>query len=104
MKLLNKHEIMKAQQIDHVYNENLVHSQISHPFIVNFEGLAQDSKYLYLVLELINGGFYAATVTSCFEYLHNKNIIFRDLKPENLLIGNDGYLKLTDFGFAKFLT
>lgn len=84
--------------------------------------MAQDSKYLYLVLELINGGelftylrnvesfttdqsrFYAATVATCFEYLHNKNIIFRDLKPENLLIANDGYLKLTDFGFAKFLT
>ncbi len=96
--------------------------QITHPFIVSFEGLAQDSRYLYLVLELINGGelftylrnvesfttdqarFYASIVTSCFEYLHSKNIIFRDLKPENLLIGNDGYLKLTDFGFAKFLT
>lgn len=35
--------------------------------------------------------------------MHSKNIIFRDLKPENLLIGNDGYLKLTDFGFAKVL-
>lgn len=120
--MLNKHEIMKAQQIDHVYNENFVHSHLNHPFIVNFEGLAQDSKHLYLVLELINGGelftylrnvesfttdqarFYAATVACCFEYLHSKNIIFRDLKPENLLIGNDGYLKLTDFGFAKFLT
>ena len=56
LKLLNKGEIIKAQQIDHVYNENFVHSQINHPFIVNFEGLAQDSKYLYLVLELINGG------------------------------------------------
>lgn len=56
LKLLNKGEIIKSQQIDHVYNENFVHSQISHPFIVSFEGLAQDSKYLYLVLELINGG------------------------------------------------
>lgn len=36
-----------------------------------------------------------------FEYLHTKNIIYRDLKPENLLIADDGYLKLTDFGFAK---
>lgn len=36
-----------------------------------------------------------------FEYLHDKNIIFRDLKPENLLIAEDGYLKLTDFSFAK---
>ena len=38
-----------------------------------------------------------------FEYLHTKNIVYRDLKPENLLIGADGYLKLTDFGFAKFI-
>jgi protein kinase X len=38
-----------------------------------------------------------------FEYLHSKNIVYRDLKPENLLIGADGYLKLTDFGFAKYV-
>merc|ERR1711981_1227929 len=47
--------------------------------------------------------FYAAQVGMMFEYLHSKNVIYRDLKPENLLINIDGYMKLTDFGFAKIV-
>ena len=38
-----------------------------------------------------------------FEYMHGMDIIYRDLKPENLLVSGDGYLKLTDFGFAKIV-
>ena len=38
-----------------------------------------------------------------FEFLHSKNVIYRDQKPENLLIAVDGYMKLTDFGFAKIV-
>ena len=47
--------------------------------------------------------FYAANVCSAFEYLHESRIVYRDLKPENLLLDADGYLKVVDFGFAKVI-
>lgn len=47
--------------------------------------------------------FYVAEIISVLEYLHERDIVYRDLKPENLLIDNEGHLKFTDFGFAKIL-
>ena len=119
MKIMKKIVILKSKQADHIANEIKILSMINHPFVINFEGFAQDEKYLYLALELINGGelftylrgigrfpveqarLYIAQIISIFEYLHSKDIIYRDLKPENILIHKIGYLKLTDFGFAK---
>ena len=118
---MKKAEILKLKQVDHVISEFSILRMLSHPFLVNLIGYMQDDRYLYLALEYIPGGelftylrdlvrlevnhckLFAAQIILMFEYLHSKNIIYRDLKPENLLIDSDGYLKLTDFGFAKII-
>ena len=47
--------------------------------------------------------FYTAEITLSMQYLHKHEIVYRDLKPENLLIDREGHIKITDFGFAKQL-
>ena len=120
MKILKKCDIIKQKQVDHLYSEFKILSIMNHPFIVELKGVyLKDPKYLYLILEYVPGGelfsllrsnltfpiqqarFYVAHIVTIFEYLHEKQIIYCDLKPENILIAKTGYLKLTDFGFAK---
>jgi len=119
LKIMKKSEVIRLKQVEHVKAETAILSMIEHPFIVNLLATFQDDKRLFLVLEFINGGelfshlrtegrlpdadgkFYSAEIVLAFAYLHEKDIIYRDLKPENLLIDCDGHLKITDFGFAK---
>lgn len=72
-------------------------------FLRQTNGLESQFRYLY-VFFCVTGNFYAAEIVSALEYLHARNIVYRDLKPENLLLAKDGHLKITDFGFAKKLT
>jgi len=53
---MKKVEILKSKQTDHIMNEIKILAKIEHPFIIKFEGFSQDDRYLYLGLELINGG------------------------------------------------
>lgn len=121
IKCLKKSHLIRTKQVDHVSSEYQILKLTHHPLLVNLIGFTQDSSNLYFALEFVPGGdlftflrtlgkfenaqakIYASQIALMFEYLHSFDIIYRDLKPENLLIGADGYLKLTDFGFAKIV-
>mmetsp|Transcript_88843 Transcript_88843/g.265050 ORF Transcript_88843/g.265050 Transcript_88843/m.265050 type:complete len:361 (-) Transcript_88843:90-1172(-) len=119
LKIMKKSEVIRLKQVEHVKAEVAILARIEHPFVVNLLTRFQDDKRLFLVLEFVNGGelfsylrkqgrlpdadarFYAGEIVLAFGYLHSMNIIYRDLKPENLLIDCEGHMKITDFGFAK---
>lgn len=121
LKILNKSKLAKVKQVEHIRNEKQTLSTTSHPFIVSLIATFQDTRKLYLLMEYVNGGelfkhlrvntkititaarFYGAEIVTVLQYLHSQNIVFRDLKPENLLIDNTGHIKVVDFGFAKYL-
>lgn len=92
-----------------------------HTFIIKLFNTFQDTDRVYILSEICLGGelfrilrskkcfskktamFYAASVVLAFQHMHGMHILYRDLKPENLMLDNYGYLKVVDFGFAKVL-
>ena len=121
LKMMQKHEILRLKQLDHIHSEKTILSHINFPFIVRLYGTFQNTRSVYMLLEYAMGGelfsylrrlgkfpldtarFYAAEIVLALEYLHSRNIVYRDLKPENLLLDGQGHIKITDFGFSKFV-
>lgn len=116
---MKKQEMLYKNQVAHVRAERDILALAQNPWIVELKSSFQDEKYLYLVMEYLSGGdlmtllmekeifseelsrFYIAETILAIESVHNLNYIHRDLKPDNLIIGRDGHLKLSDFGLCK---
>jgi len=119
LKAIKKCEIVDLGQQEHIINEKDVMLKMNNEFLVNLRGTFKDALRVYFLLDVCLGGelftilrnrryfdeatsrFYAACVVEAFAYMHSLSIVYRDLKPENLVLDSRGFLKIADFGFAK---
>ena len=121
IKKINKDKINNNIQKKSINTERILLAKLNHPFIMKLSYAFQTKKSLYFVTQFMHGGelnyhiynekknyfseskakFYAAEIILGLNYLHNNNCIYRDLKPENVLIDKNGHIKLTDFGLSK---
>lgn len=121
LKIQSKAELIQAHQAKGVVQEMTIMKQLNHPMLLRLVKTFQDDNFVYMMLGLVQGGelfnrihspifdgvpestakFYGAGVYEALAYMHRRQIIYRDLKPENVLIDSKGYPVIVDFGFAK---
>uniref|UniRef100_A0A8D3DYR5 cGMP-dependent protein kinase n=1 Tax=Scophthalmus maximus TaxID=52904 RepID=A0A8D3DYR5_SCOMX len=119
LKCIKKRHIVDTRQQEHIYSEKNILQQTNSGFIIRLFRTFRDDRFVYMLLEACLGGelwtvlrdmsyfdepkarFCTGCVLEAFDYLHTMGVVYRDLKPENLLLDAEGYVKMADFGFAK---
>ncbi|EDQ89422.1 uncharacterized protein MONBRDRAFT_25571 [Monosiga brevicollis MX1] len=121
LKAISKAAVLQSKQEVYVQSEREIMAGLDSPFCTRLVATFKDDCYFYLLSEALLGGelwrhlklggplaedharFYCACVLEGLAYLHHRHILYRDLKPENVMLDARGYVKLVDFGFARHL-
>lgn len=119
LKVLRKEKVIGNNLVRYAFTERNILLHISHPFIVKLNYAFQTPEKLVMVMDYCPNGdlgthlarekkfsdekarFYIAEILLALGELHKNNILFRDLKPENVVLDKDGHARLTDFGLSK---
>jgi len=121
MKIMRKDKLTREQKVKPILNERQIMEKLNHPFIIKLYWSFQSKTELFFVMDLCTGGemffhlgkvqkfsedeakFYFAELILGLEYLHALDIVYRDIKPENILVDIDGHVKIADFGLSKII-
>eukprot|EP00526_Cylindrotheca_closterium_P002102 CAMPEP_0113633424 /NCGR_PEP_ID=MMETSP0017_2-20120614/17394_1 /TAXON_ID=2856 /ORGANISM="Cylindrotheca closterium" /LENGTH=1118 /DNA_ID=CAMNT_0000544061 /DNA_START=140 /DNA_END=3499 /DNA_ORIENTATION=+ /assembly_acc=CAM_ASM_000147 len=129
LKIQDLGDAYQNESLENIYREMKVIKQLHHPFIVDLLDSKETDTASYMLMTLCTGGelwsvvhrkgddgkwqsglkeedakFYSIIIADTLAYMHRKNVLFRDLKPENVLLDATGYPNIIDFGFAKITT
>ena len=118
---MRKDKLLRENKIKPIINERTIMEKLDHHFIVKLYWSFQSKTELFFVMDICTGGemffhlgkvqkftedqarFYFAELLEGLEFIHNLDIVYRDIKPENILVDLDGHVKIADFGLSKII-
>ncbi|CAG8625325.1 3508_t:CDS:2, partial [Paraglomus occultum] len=120
LKYISKEECIRIDAERNILRERSMLEELDHPLVCNLRFAFQDEDYMYMVMDLMIGGdlrfhlnrkaftedairFWIAELACAIRYLHSKNVVHRDIKPDNVLLDEKGHVHLTDFNIATHI-
>ncbi|KAJ9206710.1 hypothetical protein DTO166G4_2909 [Paecilomyces variotii] len=118
LKYIRKEEVVRSESVRNIIRERRMLEHLNHPFLCNLRYSFQDIEYIYIVVDLMNGGdlrfhisrksfteeavrFWMAELGCALRYIHGQGIVHRDVKPDNVLLDSEGHVHLADFNVAS---